>query len=73
MRRFGVADCESFALDKWALSRRKAMARVGVLGVDGGTESLRAIVFDAASGDVISTASSPYVTTFPAPGWHATY
>lgn len=37
-------------------------------GVDGGTESLRAGVFDAA-GTPLSFASAPYPTAFPAPGW----
>ncbi|PSC72161.1 carbohydrate kinase [Micractinium conductrix] len=39
-----------------------------VIGVDGGTESLRAGVFDAA-GTPLSFASAPYPTAFPAPGW----
>jgi len=39
-----------------------------VIGVDGGTESLRAGVFDA-SGQVLAFASSPYATHFPHPGW----
>jgi hypothetical protein len=37
-------------------------------GVDGGTESIRAGVFDL-DGRPLSFASAPYPTTFPAPGW----
>ncbi len=39
-----------------------------VIGVDGGTESLRAGVFDLA-GTPLAFAASPYETTFPHPGW----
>ena len=39
-----------------------------VVGIDGGTESLRAIVFDTATGAQLGSASSAYVTTFPSPG-----
>ena len=39
-----------------------------VIGVDGGTESLRAGVFDLA-GTPLAFATSPYETTFPRPGW----
>ncbi|MBP7615034.1 MAG: hypothetical protein KA756_05230, partial [Steroidobacteraceae bacterium] len=44
------------------------MARRCVIGVDGGTEGLRAGVFDLA-GRALAFASTPYPTTFPAPGW----
>ena len=37
-------------------------------GVDGGTESIRAGVFDL-SGTPLSFASQPYPTSFPHPGW----
>lgn len=37
-------------------------------GVDGGTESIRAGVFDL-EGTPLSFASAPYLTSFPAPGW----
>jgi ribulose kinase len=39
-----------------------------LLGIDGGTESLRAAVFDT-SGQVLSNASAPYATAFPHPSW----
>lgn len=39
-----------------------------VVGVDGGTVSIRAGVFDA-SGRALSFASSDYDTSFPQPGW----
>ncbi|KAI7844200.1 hypothetical protein COHA_002334 [Chlorella ohadii] len=39
-----------------------------VIGVDGGTESIRAGVFDLA-GTPLSFASQPYPTNFPKPGW----
>lgn len=39
-----------------------------VIGVDGGTESLRAFVFDL-EGRPVGTAATPYKTDFPNPGW----
>ncbi len=39
-----------------------------VIGVDGGTESLRAFVFDLA-GNPVSSCATPYPTKFPRPGW----
>lgn len=39
-----------------------------VIGVDGGTESLRAFVFDL-QGKPLGTAATPYKTDFPHPGW----
>ena len=39
-----------------------------LLGVDGGTESLRAGIFDL-DGAMISSAATPYETRFPHPGW----
>ncbi|KAI8476673.1 MAG: hypothetical protein J3K34DRAFT_516264 [Monoraphidium minutum] len=39
-----------------------------VIGVDGGTESLRAGVFDV-QGRPLAFASSPYPTTYPQPSW----
>lgn len=39
-----------------------------VIGVDGGTESLRAGVFDL-TGKPVAMASAPYVTSFPQPSW----
>ena len=39
-----------------------------LLGVDGGTESLRAAVFDL-DGELLASASTAYETHFPHPGW----
>ncbi len=39
-----------------------------VIGIDGGTESIRAGVFDLA-GKPLAFASTPYKTDFPKPGW----
>lgn len=39
-----------------------------VIGIDGGTESLRAGVFDLA-GKPLAFAATPYPTDFPRPGW----
>ena len=39
-----------------------------VIGVDGGTESIRAGVFDL-SGRPIAFAATPYKTNFPHPAW----
>ncbi len=39
-----------------------------VIGIDGGTESLRAGVYDL-SGNPIAYAATPYKTNFPQPGW----
>ena len=39
-----------------------------VLGIDGGTESLRASLFDLA-GHQIAVASAPYGTQYPHPSW----
>ncbi len=39
-----------------------------VIGIDGGTESLRAFVFDM-EGRPKGTAATPYKTDFPNPGW----
>src|SRR5262249_44818429 len=48
--------------------RGRTMAERFVIGVDGGTESLRAGVFDL-RGRPRAVASSAYSTTFPQPGW----
>ena len=41
-----------------------------VVGVDGGTESIRACCFDAETGQVVGEAvASPYKTYHPNPGW----
>ena len=41
-----------------------------VIGVDGGTESIRACCFDAKNGKTIgSSFAVPYTTTHPQPGW----
>lgn len=48
---------------------RKGMARHVVLGVDGGTESIRAVFFDVQTGEVLSFAAEPYATNYPQPGW----
>ncbi|EFN54952.1 hypothetical protein CHLNCDRAFT_134711 [Chlorella variabilis] len=45
-----------------------SMEKKYVIGVDGGTESIRAGVFDLA-GTPLSFASVAYPTAFPAPGW----
>jgi ribulose kinase len=44
------------------------MARRCVIGVDGGTESIRAGVF-ALDGTALAFASTPYETKFPQPSW----
>src|SRR5262249_57698573 len=48
--------------------RGRTMAERYVMGVDGGTESLRAGVFDL-RGRPRAVASSAYSTAFPQPGW----
>src|SRR5262249_20245201 len=48
--------------------RIENMAERCVIGVDGGTESLRAGVFDL-QGRPRAFASSAYATNFPQPGW----
>eukprot|EP00985_Skeletonema_marinoi_P008705 scaffold3968_cov113-Skeletonema_marinoi.AAC.1 len=41
-----------------------------VIGVDGGTESIRACCFDAQSGQILGKSHAvPYVTSHPHPGW----
>lgn len=44
------------------------MAKRCVIGVDGGTEGLRAGVFDL-TGRALAFASTPYPTNYPQPGW----
>ncbi len=39
-----------------------------VLGIDGGTESIRAGIFDRA-GRLLASQASPYPTTYPQPSW----
>ena len=39
-----------------------------LLGIDGGTESLRAALFDL-DGVLIASAATPYETRFPQPAW----
>lgn len=39
-----------------------------VIGIDGGTESIRAGIFRA-DGKLVGVAASPYATQFPEPGW----
>ncbi|EFJ43177.1 hypothetical protein VOLCADRAFT_119145, partial [Volvox carteri f. nagariensis] len=39
-----------------------------VIGIDGGTESLRAAVFDC-HGRILGSHASPYETQYPQPGW----
>ncbi|GAX74637.1 hypothetical protein CEUSTIGMA_g2085.t1 [Chlamydomonas eustigma] len=39
-----------------------------LIGVDGGTESLRAGVYDL-TGTLVASSSSPYTTQYPSPGW----
>ena len=49
---------------------KKRMIRPLVLGVDGGTESLRVACFDARTGHIVGTPTSvPYPTHHPHPGW----
>ena len=44
--------------------------RLLVIGVDGGTESIRVCCFDATTGEVVGHAcASPYPTYHPHPGW----
>lgn len=40
-----------------------------VIGVDGGTESIRAGVFDPRTGRPVAFAARPYETSYPQPGW----
>ena len=41
-----------------------------VIGVDGGTESIRACAFDARTGQAVGTSCAvPYATSHPHPGW----
>ena len=41
-----------------------------VIGIDGGTESIRACCFDAYTGNIIGNSHAvPYKTTHPQPGW----
>ena len=44
------------------------MSEKYVIGVDGGTESLRAGVFDL-SGKPVAMAAASYPTSFPQPSW----
>ena len=46
------------------------MSRNYLIGVDGGTESIRAGVFDT-TGNPLAYASTNYKTNFPSPGWAA--
>ncbi|HJN26703.1 MAG TPA: FGGY family carbohydrate kinase [Candidatus Latescibacteria bacterium] len=39
-----------------------------LLGIDGGTESLRAAIFDL-EGELLASAATAYDTQFPTPGW----
>ena len=39
-----------------------------VIGIDGGTESIRAGLFTV-NGTLVASAAAPYTTTFPRPGW----
>lgn len=45
-----------------------AMGPLYVVGVDGGTEGIRAGVFDL-EGNALAFASTSYSTIFPQPGW----
>jgi sugar (pentulose or hexulose) kinase len=52
------------------LVAKSTTARKLVIGVDGGTESIRACCFDAATGKVVGKACAvPYKTYHPSPGW----
>jgi ribulose-phosphate 3-epimerase len=52
------------------LSTRKQKQKKIVIGVDGGTESIRACCFDAETGRVVGkSCASPYETYHPNPGW----
>jgi len=45
-----------------------------VIGVDGGTESIRACCFDAINGSIVGKSCAvPYTTYHPAPGWAEQY
>jgi ribulose-phosphate 3-epimerase len=49
---------------------RKQPRRKLVVGVDGGTESIRACLFDAHNGEIVGkSCASPYPTHYPNAGW----
>ena len=51
-------------------ARSSSSPRKVVVGVDGGTESIRACCFDALNGNVLGTSCAiPYPTYHPRPGW----
>ena len=50
--------------------RRKQQQQQLVLGIDGGTESIRACFFDALTGQVVGrSCAAPYTTYHPSPGY----
>lgn len=53
-----------------SVSASSSSVRKLVIGVDGGTESIRAACFDALNGQLVGKAfASPYPTNHPKPGW----
>ena len=46
-----------------------ASGKKAVIGFDIGTESVRAGLFDATSGELLATKSHPHETRFPQPGY----
>lgn len=59
-----------FAILQIATQAYANKPRKVVVGVDGGTESIRACCFDAVDGRVIGTSCAvPYKTFHPQPGW----
>ena len=53
-----------------AAAATKSSPRLLVVGVDGGTESIRACCFDALTGQVVGASCAvPYPTRHPKPGW----
>ena len=52
-----------------AITCCRAGAKKAVIGFDIGTESVRAGLFDAHSGELLATKSHPHETRFPQPGY----
>ena len=52
-----------------ALTAASAHGKKAVIGFDIGTESVRAGLFDAQTGELLATKSSPHETRFPQPGY----
>ena len=52
-----------------AYAAASASAKKAVIGFDIGTESVRAGLFDAQTGELLATKSHPHETRFPQPGY----